>query len=161
MYCPQCGQQQLANEMRFCSRCGFNLGVVNELISGDVVLQRVHAKSPLLRRMKALVGAKLMFFGAATLPFALLFSIIFDTPGPFAVPFILFILGIVQVLYVLLFGKTTHHEFGNMVVTNHATTELRASIAERPKLASRPDTSEIVTPASVTENTTKLLDSSS
>src|SRR2546423_8942635 len=31
MFCPQCGQQQ-ANEVRFCSRCGFPLAGVNELL---------------------------------------------------------------------------------------------------------------------------------
>lgn len=32
MHCPKCGQQQVLDEMRFCSRCGFALGIVTELI---------------------------------------------------------------------------------------------------------------------------------
>jgi len=32
MHCPKCGQQQVSDEMRFCSRCGFALGIVTELI---------------------------------------------------------------------------------------------------------------------------------
>src|SRR5687767_9461733 len=35
MYCPQCGQEQASSEMRFCSRCGFPLtGVAELLLSG-------------------------------------------------------------------------------------------------------------------------------
>src|SRR5436309_188212 len=32
MFCPKCGQQQ-ADDVRFCSRCGFPLAGVNELIA--------------------------------------------------------------------------------------------------------------------------------
>jgi hypothetical protein len=33
MHCPRCGQQQVSEEIKFCSRCGFPLGLVSELIS--------------------------------------------------------------------------------------------------------------------------------
>jgi hypothetical protein len=33
MFCPQCGQQQVSNEVRFCSRCGFQLGGVTGLLA--------------------------------------------------------------------------------------------------------------------------------
>src|SRR5215213_11796571 len=33
MYCPQCGQEQASSEMRFCSRCGFPLGGVTDLLA--------------------------------------------------------------------------------------------------------------------------------
>jgi len=32
MHCPRCGQQQVSNETKFCSRCGFQLAIVSELI---------------------------------------------------------------------------------------------------------------------------------
>ena len=32
MFCPKCSQQQAADEVRFCSRCGFPLGGVKELL---------------------------------------------------------------------------------------------------------------------------------
>ena len=34
MFCPQCGQRQASNEVRFCSGCGFSLNVVSELLAG-------------------------------------------------------------------------------------------------------------------------------
>lgn len=33
MFCPQCGQRQASNEVRFCSSCGFALNVVSELLA--------------------------------------------------------------------------------------------------------------------------------
>jgi len=32
MHCPRCGQQQISEETRFCSKCGFQLGLVSELL---------------------------------------------------------------------------------------------------------------------------------
>lgn len=32
MYCPGCGQQQVSDETRFCSRCGLPLGLVAEIL---------------------------------------------------------------------------------------------------------------------------------
>jgi cytochrome c biogenesis protein CcdA len=32
MHCPRCGQQQVSEETKFCSRCGFPLGLVSEII---------------------------------------------------------------------------------------------------------------------------------
>lgn len=40
MHCPRCGQQQVSEDTRFCSRCGFPLGLVSEiLIHGGVLPQ--------------------------------------------------------------------------------------------------------------------------
>ena len=32
MHCPSCGQQQISNETKFCSRCGLPLGIVSEVL---------------------------------------------------------------------------------------------------------------------------------
>ncbi len=38
MYCPQCGQNQISNDVRYCSRCGFLLtGVTHLLATGGVL----------------------------------------------------------------------------------------------------------------------------
>ncbi len=34
MFCPQCGQQQISAETRFCSRCGLPLDLVAEVVTG-------------------------------------------------------------------------------------------------------------------------------
>lgn len=33
MHCPGCGQQQISNETKFCSKCGLPLGVVSEVLA--------------------------------------------------------------------------------------------------------------------------------
>jgi hypothetical protein len=33
MHCPSCGQQQVSNEIKFCSRCGFSMGMVSEILA--------------------------------------------------------------------------------------------------------------------------------
>jgi hypothetical protein len=32
MHCPRCGQQQVSEDIKFCSRCGFPLGLVSEIL---------------------------------------------------------------------------------------------------------------------------------
>src|SRR6476659_8818599 len=32
MHCPSCGQQQMSNETKFCSRCGLPLGIASEVL---------------------------------------------------------------------------------------------------------------------------------
>lgn len=33
MHCPRCGQKQVSTDIKFCSRCGFPLGLVSEILS--------------------------------------------------------------------------------------------------------------------------------
>ena len=35
MYCPRCGQQQISSETKFCSRCGFQMGLIPELLANN------------------------------------------------------------------------------------------------------------------------------
>ena len=38
MYCPQCGQQQVSDVTRFCSRCGFPMESVAQLLASGGIL---------------------------------------------------------------------------------------------------------------------------
>lgn len=33
LHCPRCGQQQVSEETKFCSRCGMPLGIVSEVVA--------------------------------------------------------------------------------------------------------------------------------
>lgn len=33
MHCPRCGQQQVSEDIKFCSRCGLPLGLVSEVVA--------------------------------------------------------------------------------------------------------------------------------
>lgn len=41
MHCPNCGQQQVSSEIRFCSRCGFPLGLVAEVLANGGFLPQL------------------------------------------------------------------------------------------------------------------------
>jgi hypothetical protein len=41
MYCPNCSQQQISEETKFCSRCGFSLALVAEIVAHDGFLPQV------------------------------------------------------------------------------------------------------------------------
>jgi len=70
MYCPKCSQIQTEDGLRFCSRCGFQLGVVKELLaegnSTSVVPAAPEASSKFFSRRKQdlLVGATVMSVAA-------------------------------------------------------------------------------------------------
>ena len=55
MYCPQCSQQQVSENVRFCSRCGFSLQIVTALLTNDGALPEhavAEVESRLSRRQK-------------------------------------------------------------------------------------------------------------
>lgn len=68
MFCPKCSQQQVSDETRFCSRCGFQLSVVKALLTNDEVSQGQNAEMSVpdrtLRKRDLTIGAALMFFFA-------------------------------------------------------------------------------------------------
>lgn len=41
MHCPRCGQQQVSSETKFCSRCGFQLALVAELLNHGGILPQL------------------------------------------------------------------------------------------------------------------------
>ncbi len=43
MHCPRCGQQQISNETKFCSKCGFQLALVAELLNHGGFLPELEA----------------------------------------------------------------------------------------------------------------------
>src|SRR5215467_2855221 len=106
MYCPNCGQQQISGEMRFCSRCGLALSGLAEWLAGGMAVKRADETRALSssRRRKAIRrAAKLMFFSAAAFPIFLLMSFGIDEPGPLFPPMIVFFGAGIWMLYARLF----------------------------------------------------------
>lgn len=68
MYCPRCGHQPVSNELRFCSYCGFKLGVVKASLADDDDLSAIHdftvQEIPKDRQRDINIGVILMFAGA-------------------------------------------------------------------------------------------------
>jgi hypothetical protein len=110
MFCPRCSQQQSPGEVRFCSRCGFQLAGVSQLlntngmtfIQSDVPKERV----PLIKRKELRTGAKLIFASFfLIIPSAILTGIL-DNGFPLLIIPITFLLGLAQVLYYFFFGES-------------------------------------------------------
>jgi hypothetical protein len=185
MHCPQCGQQQVSDEMRFCSRCGFPLGVVAELISKGGTLPDREAESspPKLgaRQRGKRLGLLLMLTGFVL---AIIGGIIHDSMNPlersalvttlllFIPAIICGVAGFVRFLYALLLETNAPGQASVSQVEQIRSSELSAG-GNYPELPSsqgmpvsdlgarRGNTTEIVNVPSVTENTTKLLDKQS
>jgi hypothetical protein len=59
MHCPRCGQQQVSDQTKFCSRCGFQLGLVSELLMNGGFLPQLaelyKGKSSLFTRKNGVI----------------------------------------------------------------------------------------------------------
>ena len=165
MYCPNCGQQQASEEMRFCSRCGFALSGLAEWLAGGVLVRQAdEACIPSRQRKNIRRAAKLMFFSAVMLPIFLMASIGIDEPGPLFIPlFFAFVAGM-WMLYAKLFMDnekplsqvTQPPAFGTPTARVSLPPPTNFPISDIGRQQVR--TNELVEVPSVTEHTTKLLD---
>ena len=167
MYCPKCGQQQIADEMRFCSRCGLALSGLREwLVGGNLPAQpklemQVSADSP--RRKGIRRAAKLMFVSGVLFPVFLAISLAVDEGGPMVIPFLVFFVSLVMMLYARLFSDNRIPVIYQAAQT--ATLDSIPAPGALPPPTSIPissrqqvRTNELAQPPSVTEHTTRLLD---
>ncbi len=181
MYCPKCNQQQISEEMRFCSRCGFPLAGVALLLNHNGMIpelprepdQRLHPS-----RKKIITESAIFTIVAwAVVLFATFW---FDTGGPFgdvakiaALLFaILGLIGLIRFLYGFLLVKDVadppaRNAFPNPTAEGASVEapgrfalppQQSISISDYPR---RANTKEMVPQPSVTENTTRLLDEQS
>ena len=178
MYCPQCGQQQVSDSLRFCSRCGFPLeGVIHLLGSGGTlpVYQQFAGSNEMSPRRKGVrQGAVLFLAGAVLVP--VLGVINGFTHGPnlldILVPLaaiVFFVGGLMRMLFAALFeeGASAQSQMYSsyapppipgQVSIPHQASALPPAPASTATWRPRPNTSEIRQPSSVTEHTTRLLD---
>ena len=166
MYCPRCGQQQISEEVRFCPRCGLSLAAVPALVAGVEAPAAEGASGGGRKRKRAQTrrGAKIMFFGAVLFPVFLGLSIAFDSPGPLAVPFMVFLAGLAWMLYFVLFGEEIPD--ARAETGREGLREGRGAQALPPATfvpasgfgGRRAQTADMAQPPSVTEQTTRLLD---
>ncbi|HEV2912108.1 MAG TPA: zinc ribbon domain-containing protein [Pyrinomonadaceae bacterium] len=179
MYCPQCGQQQVSGEMRFCSRCGFPLGVITEVVAQGGVLATRDAfgqENKMRPRQKGIrQGAMLMLSTLLIVPLTVFLVLL--TGNDKLIPLVpltavvCFVGGLLRIFYALLFEDEGPHAIRGGSAAPAAPfvpAQLNApvrgtALPPAPGMPvtdwrRRPETAEIVQPPSVTENTTKLLD---
>ena len=170
MFCPKCGQQS-ADEVRFCPRCGLQLAglaayiTANEHTPAGATVLRAPEMTARRRGMRR--GAKLMFICAVLLPAVALLAFEDDAPGPLLLVCTTFLAGLAWLVYSRLFSDNV------LPVGNSWPRRDLGAAGHRPALGApqftpaplfngqRANTGEIYHPASVTENTTKLLDNDS
>ena len=182
MFCPQCGQQQVTGVIRFCSRCGFPLDGVIQLLGNGGMIPVYRASDepvPISPRRKGVKqGGVLLLSGAVIVPILGIFAS-FGNSAFLEIllalaAVICFVGGPLRMLYAGLFEEPAPkpiHAYGPPAhmpahmyapqqfvppAQNHA---LPPPPARAPSSwRSRPTTAELANPPSVTENTTRLLE---
>lgn len=176
MFCPKCSQQQVSDEMRFCSRCGFSLTAVRELVDGSNALlestvntqsQKVSRSPKSVRRGAWLILASVL----ATLPLGLLIAVDDDFAVFLLLPFLCFIVGLAHILYGVFVADRRAARAEEIRQNIAALTAGQSSAAAQlpPSRVApvgnftprRTETAEMIQPPSVTENTTRLLEEES
>ena len=126
MFCPRCGQEQVSEETRFCSRCGFLMTGVSELIAkGGALPQYLATNEPkgMSPRKKGLKqGAMLFFSGILLVPLLGIIIVgILEFEGYLVgiVALLTFLGGILRMIFALLFeSKTRTKKLSKKMSTN-------------------------------------------
>lgn len=160
MYCPRCGQEQLSPEVRFCSRCGFQLRGVSQLLTTDGLLPGLdHPDEELTPRQLGLrSGAKVLFASFVSFPLTMAMGIMADAPVILVLSFVLFLVGLFRMLYARLFesdrGRSAYRAPALAAPPPAAALPPPQAPVRRPGVT----TGELAEPPSVTEHTTRFLD---
>lgn len=179
MYCPTCGQQQISDETRFCSRCGFLLSGVAEVVSNGGAMPQFISKydskaiSPRKKGIKQ--GGILMLSSLIIVPLVAIITVALNIE-PFLVAIIAIITfwgGLLRIIYASIFesgepiantleGKvdsSTKSIFGKEKKPDALPPQqsITSSDYVQPSNSNWRDTNDLVQP-SVTEGTTKLLE---
>jgi hypothetical protein len=167
MYCPKCSQQQAADDVRFCARCGFPLGGVRELIAGSGLAPSAGPHAPALspRQRGIRQGARLTFLSVVLFPLFYGICFVVGSPLPLTVSGTLFLGGLAWMIYARLFGESFLPALARVAdarLGGRASGDLSLHAAPRaPAAALGPrhaNTAEMPHPASVVDHTTNLLD---
>lgn len=173
MFCPKCSQQQ-SDTARFCSRCGFLLTGVGELLARGgqlppppVVASEPRGISPRRRGMKQ--GGGLMLIAVFLIPALAIFQEVLHINGEWPLLGVLvFLGGLLRLLYAAFFEDGTPRPANATQPTYAPPQHIGAPHQDylppaqsTPAYAYRPPqahTAEMPTPPSVTDHTTRLLE---
>ena len=171
MHCPQCGQKQISDETRFCSRCGFPLTAIADLVAhGGLVPERktgVAGQSDSPRRRGIMQGAFLFLLTFLIVPILVMISIALNLE-PFAPVIGMFLFGvggILRMAYAVMFesGAPRSSAGDNLLPQQRGAAALPPSQSIPTSVYTSPagswrETNDLERqPGSVTDNTTKLL----
>ena len=179
MHCPKCGQQQISEETRFCSRCGFLLTGIAQVISNEGAIPSANsaffaADSPRRRGVKQ--GAFVFLLSFLIVPLAAILALALRMDEPFLPALSAIILtvgGLLRIVYALMFesgnpgGRTLEEDVfvaSQGLITNKkgaaklpAAQSIPVNTYAPPATGNWRDTNDLAVPGSVTDSTTKLL----
>jgi hypothetical protein len=175
MFCPQCGQQQVSETVRYCSRCGFLLEGVSAVVAsgGQLPMRYLQTASRgLSARSKGVrQGALLMLSTFLVVPIVAILTVSINAAPHIFVPIVAigcFVGGLLRMLYALMM-EDANPPIDSAQLAAYAPPAPPQLESRRPIASAqasfnpaqawkpRPNTAEIFTPPSVTENTTRLL----
>ena len=168
MFCPKCSQSQPSEEMRFCSRCGFPLQTVALVLKDDGQLP-VDTNDKGSRSIRSRVATESVILTVFSWAVALTCTFWFNASGIFEgiakigsfTFFMLGFIGLFRFLYAFLFLKMAPAPSVRPQAALPEPTRAQLAPPQINPLSDyplRPDTREMVSQPSVTENTTRLLD---
>jgi len=169
MFCPKCGQQQISDTTRFCSRCGLPIDGLADWLAGAAFLARHDepvAPRPISQKRRGIRrGGKILFLSFALFPLFLGVAISADAGEPLIIPFTIFAMGLATLLYYVIFGDDStpakkepkRPAAIRSAFSSHALPS-PTNTWSSPASGQRVRTAELAQPPSVTENTTRLLD---
>ena len=175
MHCPRCGQQQVSEQTKFCSRCGFPLGLISEVLAHGGFLPQLaelNEKKTFFSKKNGVIFSVFWFMF-----FTMLMTSIFGIAGADELTGISAVIGIFGGLMLmiasllLLKSSKKNPAFQNMEIPAsnpqalYGTQQKNALPPQQtiptsayvpPSQGNWRDTNDLL-PTSVTENTTKLL----
>jgi uncharacterized protein with PQ loop repeat len=177
MFCPRCSQEQISEEIKFCSRCGFPLGLVSEILAHGGFLPQLAETDKNKKRWTRKNGLVFALFWFMLFSFILtpMFGIL-DIDKMAGMCAILGTMGglfLTVLSFAYLKNEPKIKGFYNQELPNYKANNLYTSQqAALPPQQTQPaqsyvpaanswkapDTGDLVQPHSVTDGTTKLLE---
>jgi hypothetical protein len=178
MHCPNCGQQQVSRETKFCSRCGFPLGLIAEILARGGFLPQLaelNKKKSIFTKKNGVIFGVLWFI-TFTMLFTSILGILDAKEEIIAVSAVLGVFGGLMMIigslallpsskqYPLLLPQqiqppppNAHGLHGSQHQALPGQHTVPASAYAPPRAGSWRDTKDLE-PSSVTESTTRLLE---
>ena len=173
MFCPSCGQEQVTEDTRFCSRCGLLLTGISTLIYNGGALPQAFNKKKFYQKKGFKQGLFIFLLSFIIVPLLLIFAAVVNV-APFAALISLILLvggGFLRMAYSLMFEadetdmamlgqanrQASRNYLGNVNAGNALPPPQSTPISGYvpPKQGNWRDTNDLSRP-SVTEGTTKL-----
>ena len=170
MHCPRCGHQQNSDEIRFCTKCGLAMSEVKEILVPELRKNKAKKKKNNIGK-GVRQGLAMMLFGFVLITILAILRDLGIVPQVFVkiAALVFCVGGVIRMGLPFIFNENKRQPKDDSPVSDATTQNLFEKTANDKSLpeaqyyppinfgAKNYDTGEMFQPASVTENTTKLL----